>query len=1124
MIEVGGTYPCPACGATATLTADCPGCGRAPNPDAQRVVQLNDALVELAVAERSARAVHRVAYQRLTDAQAERNAAAARVRATLAGAVASPVPVGASMPAVPPPLLPTPPGERIREVEPRTVQNLLFVLGGVLLGTAAVVFAAVAWVTFSTNGRAAILGAFTVLLLALPVVANRRRLRATAETFAALALLFLVLDGYAAWYVDLFALRGSVEPTTFAAAVFAVTAAGSLGYWALTRLTAPAIAALAAAQPVGPLLVAQYDFGVTRWAAILLAMAGLNVLLLLAIRARRRAGIVSIVIGVWLAAGLLALLLATVTVTATPDRHWLIAVFALAAAVAYGWTWITGVARPIGAAFAVAFVEIGLVRDALLADEDYAYLLAATVIAVLAIALTVARARIQSSQLTAAWSVGLGGAGLAGVAVAGVTLASGASSVYRALPWWHADRGAEHWFTGQLPLVAVIIGGTLIVIARGGWRWIAAALTAASAALVLPESADLRWWVPIAVGLAVSAAVLGAAVRGPELTSVQRGLLGPIAGGVAMVTFLAAMGRPEGTLIGALSLIAFGGLAAFVGRTSAGPVVAGALAVAAVAAPFAGAALLRVIRPDAPDQQWLRAAAGAAGLAAIVVAARAIPYRRVVVGAEVVVLLGVSLLAEVGYFGEPRGIYPAAAMLVILALTTATGWPTAGWAAAVPALTTVVAVAPALESVLLRPYDWVTHIWTGAPDGVGLARVSAGWTGRPADYVPLGILALAGLAVGAIRRDLGLAVGAAWFPAALATLTGLAAAGAHWPTVATVSLGIGLAAAIVVTLRAQSEGSTWLGLFAAVTVAAPGLAGALPTRPTTLVGLGLIAVVGVVVAGLAPAIGVRMVGSLGAGAALLTFGGAVPAAADAPAHRAALGVLAAAAVLLFGAAWNRFGPESSVVVTLAAQMGALVALVLAVPHYGYAAVVAMAWGVVVALRSLLRGATARVALVIAAGCELLAWWLLLVNRGIGTLEAYTLPLALAALGAGWLLGRGRPAWTSWQRYGVALWTGFAPSLALLAIQHADPARRFLLGLVALAVFALGAATKQRAFFVFGAAVVIVVALNEVVLLWDRIPRWIPLGAAGALVLAAAISYEWSRNKVRQLRNEVGDMS
>ena len=96
---------------------------------------------------------------------------------------AQPQPAPAARPPQPPPAPPpADPAPRPRqspaeppaggpEASTRTVQNLLFVLGGVLLGTAAVVFTAVAWTQFGVGGRAAILGVLTLLALAAPAVA-----------------------------------------------------------------------------------------------------------------------------------------------------------------------------------------------------------------------------------------------------------------------------------------------------------------------------------------------------------------------------------------------------------------------------------------------------------------------------------------------------------------------------------------------------------------------------------------------------------------------------------------------------------------------------------------------------------------------------------------------------------------------------------------------------------------------------------------------------------------------------------------------------------------------------------------------------------------------------------------
>ncbi|QUW89069.1 hypothetical protein KE639_00242 [Streptomyces sp. V17-9] len=77
------------------------------------------------------------------------------------------------------------------------VQNVLLVLGGVLLTIAAVAFTLVSWGHLGIAGRALVLGALTVAALGGPVVLLRRGLRSTAEAVAALGTALTVLDAYA---------------------------------------------------------------------------------------------------------------------------------------------------------------------------------------------------------------------------------------------------------------------------------------------------------------------------------------------------------------------------------------------------------------------------------------------------------------------------------------------------------------------------------------------------------------------------------------------------------------------------------------------------------------------------------------------------------------------------------------------------------------------------------------------------------------------------------------------------------------------------------------------------------------------------------------------------------------
>ena len=151
--------------------------------------------------------------------------------------VGSPVAVG---PSAPSPFAGTGTGSRSGpETSTRTVQNVLFILGGLLLAAASVVFTAVAWTTFGVAGRAAILAVVTGCALAAPLVALRRRLTATAETFAALGLLLVLLDGYAAWKVNLFG-------------VAAMPAPALPGWWPPSRRSSPPRTTRPAGSPVRP--------------------------------------------------------------------------------------------------------------------------------------------------------------------------------------------------------------------------------------------------------------------------------------------------------------------------------------------------------------------------------------------------------------------------------------------------------------------------------------------------------------------------------------------------------------------------------------------------------------------------------------------------------------------------------------------------------------------------------------------------------------------------------------------------------------------------------------------------------------------------------------------------------
>ncbi|MFE4825582.1 SCO7613 C-terminal domain-containing membrane protein [Streptomyces sp. NPDC056672] len=124
-------------------------------------------------------------------------------------------------------------------------QNVLLMLGGLLLAVAAIAFTLVSWGHLGIGGRAAVLTGVTVLTLAIPVPLLRRGLRSTAEAVAALGLVLTVLDAYALYRV---ALPGT-DGLGYTAAATAVLAVLWGGYGtALGGLRGPLPAAVLTAQ------------------------------------------------------------------------------------------------------------------------------------------------------------------------------------------------------------------------------------------------------------------------------------------------------------------------------------------------------------------------------------------------------------------------------------------------------------------------------------------------------------------------------------------------------------------------------------------------------------------------------------------------------------------------------------------------------------------------------------------------------------------------------------------------------------------------------------------------------------------------------------------------------------
>ena len=92
------------------------------------------------------------------------------------------------------------------------------------------------------------------------------------------------------------------------------------------------------------------------------------------------------------------------------------------------------------------------------------------------------------------------------------------------------------------------------------------------------------------------------------------------------------------------------------------------------------------------------------------------------------------------------------------------------------------------------------------------------------------------------------------------------------------------------------------------------------------------------------------------------------------------------------------------------------------------------------------------------------------------------------------------------------------------VEPGYPLRRLALGAAAVAVVLAGSAGRRQAPVVVGGAVLTLLALHEIALLWDLLPRWIPLATAGLLLVGVAMTYERRRRDLNRLRGAVGRMT
>lgn len=255
----GDRLRCPDCWAPLSFgPSTCAQCGLLLHgAEAQHLWQIDNELAVLHGRTQALRAERTVALRALREvsraaassAQAE---PAAPARPEQPATPSGPAPAAPARPIPPrPDALPNPgPGPAV-ELSPRSAQNVILGLGALLVGIAALVFAVWTWSDLGTGARAGVLGLVTLASAGVAIPLHRRGLRATAETFGALAAALLCIDAFALWVL----VERITNDAGYAAGALAVIAALLFLYPVLVPLRGPRPVAVVLAQPV-PLLLA----------------------------------------------------------------------------------------------------------------------------------------------------------------------------------------------------------------------------------------------------------------------------------------------------------------------------------------------------------------------------------------------------------------------------------------------------------------------------------------------------------------------------------------------------------------------------------------------------------------------------------------------------------------------------------------------------------------------------------------------------------------------------------------------------------------------------------------------------------------------------------------------------
>ncbi len=152
---------------------------------------------------------------------------------------------------------------------------------------------------------------------------------------------------------------------------------------------------------------------------------------------------------------------------------------------------------------------------------------------------------------------------------------------------------------------------------------------------------------------------------------------------------------------------------------------------------------------------------------------------------------------------------------------------------------------------------------------------------------------------------------------------------------------------------------------------------------------------------------------------------------------------------------------------------------------------------------------------IGTGLLLSATWVRLADLGVTTVEAYTMPLALALVGFG-LYRMRRDGAGSLTSLSPGLGLLVVPSLLVALVEPVSP-RALLVGLGCAALIAAGASLQWNAPLLVGAGAGLLLVLREAAYA-QLLQQWVVIGLVGALLIVAGVTWE---SRVRELRLATG---